>query len=352
MNRTLKTSLQNHERKAIAFVFSFLLVVNTFNYSISVPASADMSLDDLVEWAIPTAKYALTTLKVVSGDGSIIDWASATVDYASTMYALAKSAENPDIANTSTCFGQYIYKDASGGMSYDIVAISGSELSGGQRPIVSDFVYCRTSHGEFTANIGVNTFMPSLYMSGSTYYVSAISGAGQFSSTFCDAEYDTFGTVGSTSVSATSSIFNTYISGQFTGQVIGANSFYHSYDRLKSYGVVAGEPASYALAFDNIVNEYPDEYRMYPIPHPNSDNPDLPDLPNADIPSFVLPPDLPYETFPAMTMPEVNQSALESAKNGVVAHFSLLTHIIEEFNLQWLVVVMLMLGLFLMIFAR
>lgn len=91
---------------------------------------------------------------------------------------------------------------------------------------------------------------------------------------------------------------------------------------------------------------YPDY--VSPVPLPEFDS----TIPDYNLPSFVLPPDLPVETFPEISIPDTEPDFMSSLSNGISAHFTLLNALLDKFNIQWLVVLMLFIGLFLYIFAR
>lgn len=124
-------------------------------------------------------------------------------------------------------------------------------------------------------------------------------------------------------------------------------ALYSTFQTLPFAGSVSdwSNPQNAIDALNNYVAEkYPDYVDENPIP-------DF-DLGSVTLPGFVLPPDLPLETFPMIEMPTVPPTVLENVTSGISFHFKLLEQIVEKFNIQWLVILMLILGLFFMIFAR
>lgn len=98
-------------------------------------------------------------------------------------------------------------------------------------------------------------------------------------------------------------------------------------------------------AIDTINQNYPDIL-------PSDRFPDIVPPLTPSIPSFTLPPDLPSNSFPVMTVPDVPSNVLEKANSSISFHFDLLDKIANKFNVSWLFVLMLLLSLFLYIIAR
>lgn len=70
----------------------------------------------------------------------------------------------------------------------------------------------------------------------------------------------------------------------------------------------------------------------------------FPDYPSEN-PDFVLPSDLPLETLPDISEPEIPEGILEKASSSVSFWFEIFDTIVDGFNIRWLIGVMLFIGI-------
>lgn len=123
-------------------------------------------------------------------------------------------------------------------------------------------------------------------------------------------------------------------------------------DRINFSDFGVSDWSSLSNVMDSIKNwadtNYPDIEPLVPYPDFSGGG----TVGDYTLPSLIYPPDLPLETFPALEMPTIPDNVMSSVSNGIGFHFSMLNKIVEKFNIQWLVVLMLIIALFFMIFAR
>lgn len=365
---------------SFAFVFSFLFVspfLVSADSSVSLTSVDEDSIRNAVEWGVATVDYGFSVLKDLYVDDDPISWATDSAIYVSSMIALGNNASNASLSYSggwSTAFGNFIVRQDSSTFFAPMYICGAPSSSDASLTTVQNFKYCSTSFGDFTCNL--NTFRrPPYILSSSSSYTLVIPAASALSS-FCGVSQSSIAAdacsifLGSTNSSFTYGSLYNYCSGQ-NGILISPTDL--------GFDNNANDISAIISSFDSLNLRFPDlalRYNFSPPVDPNAPpetseplethpsnccccscfpftgfDYEFPTFPSSDT-DLVLPSDLPLETFPEFTSPEIPEGILDKTVASVSIWQQMLDIVLDTFKIRWLVYLVLFAGLLLYIISR